>query len=546
MGSQGWFGAIATGSYDQVERLTPQMAGTRNHLGETGLMVAVRLGDDRTVGILEPFERTLLNTKNETALMIAVRCHNVAAAQLLSSAEYCIAKPDGTTALHLAAQLGYMQLVEILEPYLRHTADKSGTLAVPETHLFCSSSRNPSVSGISKPKNDDVIVSSTLLKKGSSDTQLTELFGRHLNLSTLPEQTSKDSALPPDPNSLSGERSFCQSAAITKQSAKSTPRLSPYVRIEMAVTDDISAVDPDVSTAQSTSLNKHDSDLTVCDSNGVTLLSKAASAKRAYVHAQLQSAQILDSLEVPYHFPSFVALSTQSYPGASLSDQAAVSISPLLIVNPFISKCTPHIFDSIESIRSRASLALECLACMVGTAYAADLPSIFICVIPDLISAIVPCRGLQVEEVISNLSLEGTFATTLSPLIRERYAHLARSFCSRSSPPAGHLCDKRYICIRKVAEEEVYRLCQLNLDVCRIYPLLDSPSDNEGCESSMHTAGTNPLPGRLSNFLIQVSGAAKAESLLVYLAFSGYDASILSFYDFTELNLPNEIFIILD
>ncbi|EFO63952.1 Hypothetical protein GLP15_4214 [Giardia lamblia P15] len=550
MGNQEWFGAIASGSYEEIERLTPHMAGARNHLGETALMIAVRLGDDHAIKILEPFESTLVNAQNETALMIAVRYYNVTAVRLLVSAEYCISKPDGTTALHLATQLGHMKLVELLEPYLRHTADKSGALALPEVHPLHPSLKGLGGLDLSRPKNDDVIVSSTIFKQQSSNAHITDFFNHHLNSLTSSKQlhpTSKTSAsLPAEFEITSIEQSLHQPTPMTKQLTKSIPRPSSHVHIEMAVIEDTMAAAYDISTPQSEAVEKPELDLAVCTSVGddVTLLSKASSAKKTYIHAQLQASQVLSALESPYLVPSFVVLPTQFYHGSSLSTQATQEISPLLLINPFVKEGTANILESIEEVQARTLLALECLVCVLDIAYITDLPSVFICATPNLVSVVVPCRGVsQLEESISRLSAEGIFATALSPPLKERYMCFARSFSPRHLPHAGHLCDTRYICVHKITREELCRLCRPSITACTIYLLADSTTKNIAQDDSVCVTSEDALSGHPSGFLVQVSGATRAESLLVWLTFSGYDASLLSFYEFTEIDLSSEIFI---
>lgn len=571
MGSQGWLGAIASGNYEQIKQLTPHMAGTRNHLGETGLMIAVRLGDNRTVRILEPFESTILNAEDETALMIAIRCHNVAAAKILVNAEYCVTKQDGTTALHLAIQLGHTQFIEILEPYLKHTADKSGVLALSDSRSLQPSPPSPNTFDSSNHKREEAIVSSNIFKKRASGIHATDSLSNYLDSSVQsrqPQSTNREGTqLLIDIDSISTEPSLHRSAAMSRLSTKSAPRLSPRVRIEMAGVEDVMVTDCAHNIDQAESMKAPDLDTVVYDvcTNGstnntnndnsndndsndnISMLSKASSAKKAYIHAQLQYTEILNALESLYQIPSFIALSSYAPPNAPrtpLGHKAPVVISLLLIVNPFIREGVSRMFENMEKTRFRTPIALEHTACMVGTAYAADLPTVFICATPDLISAIVPCRGtLQVEEAISNLSTEGVFAAVLSPLFKERYMCLAESFSSKSMPHAGHLCDQRYICVHKIAKDVLYRLCQPILDVCKVYPLCNSDTINEVSNSNARVISEDPSSKQSSDFLIQVCGASKAESLLICLTFGGYKASFLSFYDFTEIDLPNEIFI---
>ncbi|KAE8303264.1 Ankyrin repeat protein 1 [Giardia duodenalis] len=550
MGNREWFGAIANGSYGEIEQLTPHMAGTRNHLGETALMIAVRLGDDHAVKILEPFESTLINAQNETALMIAVRYYNIAAARLLVSAEYCISKPDGTTALHLATQLGHIKFVELLEPYLRHTADKSGALALPETRPLHPSFRDLGGFDLLRLKDDDLIVSSTIFKQRGSNIHITDSFNRHLNSLTPSKQShpisKKSASLPIESETASTEQSLHQPTPVTKQLTKSIPRPSPHVHIEMAVIEDTMTTACDISTVQSESLKEPDLDLVACTGvdDDVTLLNKTSSAKKTYIHAQLQASQVLSALETPYMVPSFVVLPTQFYHGSSLSTQAAQGIFPLLIINLFAKESTVNTFESIEEVQARTLLALECLVCALDTAYVTDLPSIFICATPNLVSVVVPCRGApQLEKSISHLSTKGVFATALLPPLKERYMCLAKSFSPKHLPHAGHLCDTRYICVHKITREKLCRLCRPSMTACKVYLLADSATSSGTHDSGVCAASEDALSGHFSSFLVQVSGATRAESLLVWLAFSGYDASLLSFYEFTEIDLSSEIFI---
>lgn len=560
MGIQEWFGAIASGNYNQIEQLTSDMAGTRNHLGETALMIAVRLGDNRAVKILEPFESGILNAQNETALMIAVNCNNIIAAKILVNAEYCITKPDGTTALHLATQLGHTHFIDILEPYLRHTADKSGALALSDARLLQSSSLNLNAFDSFKVKSGDAIVSSNIFKQRASGLQLTDSFSNYLCSSVQSKQQqllSKESAvLLTDVNNISNDPSLHHSVVTSKgkQSTRSTPRLASQVRIEMAEIEDIMITDCSNSIHQSESIKECTLDPIVCDvcnnsinnasDNSLLLLNEASSAKREYVHAQLQYSKVLNALESLYQVPSCIALPSEPHLSNSSNDKITIGLSLLLIVNPFVREEMSHMFDSVEKVRFRVPVAVEHLVYMLGTTHTTDLPIIFICVVPNLVSAIVPCRGtLQIEDTLSKLSSVGVFAALLSPLVKERYACFAESFSSRSMPHAGHLCDKRYIYVHKITREEIHKLYQQSLSVCTVYPLADLETAKVVSASTAHITSKDPLSKCSSNFLIQVSGASEAESLLLCLTFSGYKASFLSFYDFTEIDLPDEIFI---
>lgn len=103
---------------------------SRNEIGETALMTAVRHNQLLAIQHLVPYEHSCMNHEDFTALMIAVIGGNQQAVEILCEYEYTISTRTGQTALMLAVVMNNHQAISSLAPYATGLRDNLGRTAL--------------------------------------------------------------------------------------------------------------------------------------------------------------------------------------------------------------------------------------------------------------------------------------------------------------------------------------------------------------------------------------------------------------------------------
>lgn len=123
-----WFDAVKQSRLSDIKSAARSYAGAVDTAGETGLMLAARLGYDSIVSFLLPYESGQFNLRGETALIIAMQAHKLKIVQLLAPREASVRLEKGGTALHYAVVYEYLDSIPILAKYLKDIPDPEGLL----------------------------------------------------------------------------------------------------------------------------------------------------------------------------------------------------------------------------------------------------------------------------------------------------------------------------------------------------------------------------------------------------------------------------------
>lgn len=123
-----WFDAVKQSRLSDVKSAARSYAGAVDTAGETGLMLAARLGYESLVSLLLPYESGQFNMRGETALIIAMQAHKLKIVQLLAPREASVRLEKGGTALHYAVVYEYLDSIPILAKYLKDVPDPEGLL----------------------------------------------------------------------------------------------------------------------------------------------------------------------------------------------------------------------------------------------------------------------------------------------------------------------------------------------------------------------------------------------------------------------------------
>lgn len=121
-----WFDAIYSKNYKKIESLLPLYDDWRAANGNTGLMVAARMGSEGLAKLLLNHDAGKRNDAGETALIIATRSGNADIASLLVFVEAGVIDNRGYCALHWAIQMGNATLFNILLHYEQYILDEQG------------------------------------------------------------------------------------------------------------------------------------------------------------------------------------------------------------------------------------------------------------------------------------------------------------------------------------------------------------------------------------------------------------------------------------
>lgn len=113
--SKAWFDAVEKGDIKMVRFLLQNNARSYNDLGETALMLSVRLFDRNLVQLLLDHEAGVISRDGSTALSIAATMGNAAACELLYARELRLSLQNRRTPLILAAQAGHLKCVQIFK-----------------------------------------------------------------------------------------------------------------------------------------------------------------------------------------------------------------------------------------------------------------------------------------------------------------------------------------------------------------------------------------------------------------------------------------------
>ncbi|EFO64060.1 Protein 21.1 [Giardia lamblia P15] len=125
-----WFVAASSGNLTSLCRMINTHKRSRNEVGETALMTAVRHNQLLAIQHLVPYEHSCINHEDFTALMIAVISGNQQAVEILCEYEYTIATRTGQTALMLAVVMNNHQAISSLAPYATGLRDNLGRTAL--------------------------------------------------------------------------------------------------------------------------------------------------------------------------------------------------------------------------------------------------------------------------------------------------------------------------------------------------------------------------------------------------------------------------------
>lgn len=123
-----WFEAVKQSRLGDVKNAAHSYAGAVDTAGETGLMLAARLGYESLVSFLLPYESGQFNMRGETALIIAMQAHKLKIVKLLAPREASVKLEKGGTALHYAVIYEYLDSIPILAKYLKDVPDPEGLL----------------------------------------------------------------------------------------------------------------------------------------------------------------------------------------------------------------------------------------------------------------------------------------------------------------------------------------------------------------------------------------------------------------------------------
>lgn len=123
-----WFEAVKQSRLGDIKNAAHSYAGAVDNAGETGLMLAARLGYESLVSFLLPYESGQFNLRGETALIIAMQAHKLKIVQLLAPREASVKLEKGGSALHYAVIYEYLDSIPILAKYLKDVPDPEGLL----------------------------------------------------------------------------------------------------------------------------------------------------------------------------------------------------------------------------------------------------------------------------------------------------------------------------------------------------------------------------------------------------------------------------------
>lgn len=130
IGEPAWFAAASSGNLTSLCRMISAYKRSRNEIGETALMTAVRHNQPLAIRHLAPYEHSCINHDDFTALMIAVINGNQQAVEILCEYEYVVTTRTGQTALMLAVTVNNLQAVSYIAPYATGLRDNLGRTAL--------------------------------------------------------------------------------------------------------------------------------------------------------------------------------------------------------------------------------------------------------------------------------------------------------------------------------------------------------------------------------------------------------------------------------
>lgn len=125
-----WFVAASSGNITSLCRMINVHKRSRNEIGETALMTAVRYNQPLAIQYLVPYEHSCINHDDFTALMIAVINNNQQAVEILCEYEYAVTTRTGQTALMLAITVNNLPAISYMAPYATGLRDNLGRTAL--------------------------------------------------------------------------------------------------------------------------------------------------------------------------------------------------------------------------------------------------------------------------------------------------------------------------------------------------------------------------------------------------------------------------------